>query len=155
MNNANVVIREDINVDQLIDVIESNKVYLPCITVLNKIDMVKEEQLNDVKKRIKPDLCVSADKGIKIEELKDLIFKKLNLIRIYLKEYGKKADMEEPMIMWSDCTLRDLCSKLHKDFVVKFRYAKVWGNSVKYDGMKILKLQHALKDKDVVELRMN
>ena len=45
INNANIVIREDINADQLIDVIESNKVYLPAIVVLNKIDMAGKTSL--------------------------------------------------------------------------------------------------------------
>lgn len=153
ISNANVVIREDIDADQLIDVIESNKIYLPAITVLNKIDMIEKEGLNKIKKKIKPDLCVSAEKNIGIDDLKELIYKKLRIIRIYLKEYNKKADMEEPLIMWQDCTLKDLCLKLHKDFVDEFKFAKIWGSS-RFPGQMIVKLSYELKDKDVVELRM-
>jgi len=79
ISNANVVLREDIEIDQLIDAIEKNKVYLPSISILNKIDIIDKEELEKVKTRVKPDLCISADKGIKIEELKELIFKKLKL----------------------------------------------------------------------------
>ena len=154
VNNANIVIRENIDIDQLIDVVEGNKQYIPSIVVLNKIDMIGKEQLEKVKEKIMPDLCISADKGINIGELKDLIFKKLNLIRIYLKEYNKKADMEEPMIMWENSTLKDLCLKLHKDFVIKFKFAKVWGPSSKFPGQKIVKLGHKLLDKDIIELRL-
>tara|TARA_B100000315_G_C14584339_1_gene592101 strand:+ start:2530 stop:3657 length:1128 start_codon:yes stop_codon:yes gene_type:complete len=152
--NANVVVREDIGADQLIDVIEANKVYLPAVTVLNKIDMVGKEELNNVRNKIKPDLCISAEKGMGIGELKELIHKKLRIIRIYLKEFNKKADMEEPLIMWEDCTLKDLCLKLHKDFVDKFKFAKIWGKSAKFDGQMIVKLDYVLQDKDIVELRM-
>ncbi|MDP6600294.1 MAG: GTP-binding protein [Candidatus Woesearchaeota archaeon] len=155
INNANVVIREDINADQMIDVIEGNKAYLPAIVVLNKIDMAGKEELNNIKNKIKPDLCVSAEKNMGVEDLKELIYKKLKIIRIYLKEFNKKADMEEPLIMWQGCTLKDLCLKLHKDFVDKFKFAKVWGHSSKFPGQKIVKLDHVLQDKDVVELRMN
>jgi len=154
ISNANIVIREDIDADQLIDVIEGNKIYLPAITVLNKIDMIEKEELNRVKKKIMPDLSVSAEKNIGINELKESIYQKLRIIRIYLKEYNKKADMEEPMIMWQDCTLKDLCLKLHKDFVNKFKFAKIWGSS-KFPGQMIVKLDYALHDKDIVELRMN
>src|SRR3989338_3809662 len=52
ISNANVVIREDINADQLIDVIEGNKVYLPAIAVLNKIDMVRKEDVEKIKSKI-------------------------------------------------------------------------------------------------------
>ncbi len=154
INNANVVIREDINVDQLIDAIEGSKSYIPSITVLNKIDMISNKELEELKHEIKPDLCISADKGVNTEDLKELIFTKLRLIRVYLKEVDKKADMEEPLIMWQSATLKDVCLKLHKDFVSKFRYAKIWGKSVKYQGQKIVKLDHKLEDEDIVELRI-
>jgi len=78
---------------------------------------------------------------------------KEKIIRIYLKEYNKKADMEEPLIMWQDCTLKNLCLKLHKDFVNNFKYAKIWGSS-RFPGQHITKLDYVLKDNDVVELRM-
>lgn len=154
INNANVVVREDITADQLIDVIEGNKVYMPAAVVLNKIDMAEEAQIKKAKNRIKPDICVSAEKNTSIEELKELIYRKLRIIRIYLKEFNKKADMEEPLIMWEGATLRDLCLKLHKDFVDKFKFARMWGKSAKYDGQHLVKLDHVLQDKDIVELRM-
>jgi ribosome-interacting GTPase 1 len=154
INNANVVVREDITADQLIDVIEGNKVYMPAAVVLNKIDMADESQIKKAKNRIKPDICVSAEKNTGIEELKELIYRKLRIIRIYLKEFNKKADMEEPLIMWEGATLRDLCLKLHKDFVDKFKFARMWGKSAKYDGQHLVKLDHVLQDKDIVELRM-
>ena len=94
--------------------------YLPAIVVLNKIDMAEEAQLKKAKNRVKPDICISAEKNEGIEELKELIYRKLKIIRIYLKEYNKKADMNEPLIMWQDCTLKDLCLKLHKDFVQNY-----------------------------------
>ena len=154
INNANIVIREDISADQLIDIIEGNKVYLPAIVVLNKIDMVGKDELDKIKSKVRPNLDVSAEKNIGIEGLKELIYRKLKIIRIYLKEYNKKADMEEPLIMWQDCTLKDLCSKLHKDFVNNFKYAKIWGSSARFPGQKFPKLEHDLFDKDIVELRM-
>jgi uncharacterized protein len=151
--NANIVLREDIDADQLIDVIEGNKEYLPGITVLNKIDMVSKNELERIKAKVKPDISISAEKNKGVDELKELIYKALNIIRIYLKEYNKKADMEEPLIIWEGATLRDLCSKLHKDFVEKFKFAKIWGSS-KFDGQHIKKLDYELKDNDIVELRM-
>ncbi|MEK6868572.1 MAG: TGS domain-containing protein, partial [Nanoarchaeota archaeon] len=86
--------------------------------------------------------------------VKDLIFDRLDLIRIYCKQIGKKADMDVPLIMKRGVTLKDMCEKLHKDFIVKFRFAKIWGTSVKFNAQPILKLTHGLKDKDVVELHM-
>lgn len=152
--NANVTIREDIDADQLIDIIEGNKAYLPAIVVLNKIDMASDDELKNAQNKIRPDLSVSAEKNIGIGELKSLIYNRLGLISIFLKEFNKKADMDAPLIMWKGATLRDLCSKLHKDFVNKFRFARIWGEGVRFQGMKIVKLDHKLEDEDIVELRI-
>ena len=153
INNATIVIREDISADQLIDVVEGNKVYIRGLVVLNKMDMVKKEELDKVKGKISPDVCISAEKNINMEELMELIYKKLRIIRIYLKEYNKKADLVEPMIMWENSTLKDLCLKMHKDFSEKFKFARIWGSS-KFPGQHITKLNYELKDKDIVELRL-
>ena len=155
ITNANIIIREDIDVDQLIDCIEDNKIYVPKLVVLNKIDMMGKNDLKKIQAIVKPDISISAERSVHIDELKEFIFSKLNLIRIYLKEYNKKADLDEPMIMFKSCTLMDLCHKLHKDFEVKFKFAKIWGKSAKYPGQKMVKLEHVLIDGDIVELRMN
>lgn len=152
--NANVTIRQDIDADQLIDIIEANKVYLPAIVVLNKIDMASDDELKNAQDKIMPDLSVSAEKNIGISELKELVYNRLGLISIFLKEFNKKADMDEPLIMWKGATLRDLCLKLHRDFANKFRFARIWGKTVRFQGMKMVKLEHKLEDNDIIELRI-
>jgi small GTP-binding protein len=153
INNADVLIRSVIEVDDLIDVIESNKVYIPGITILNKIDLVDEKRLNEIKKEIKPNVCVSAEKNINVEDIKDAIFDRLDFIRIFCKEVGKKADMGVPLIMRREDTIRDMCNKLHKDFITKFKFARVWGPSAKFPGQRFM-LKHKLKDGDVVEIHL-
>ena len=71
VSNADIVIRTDIDADQLIDVIEGNKKYLPGITIITKIDTVSEEKLKALESIIRPDILVSAEDGRGIEELKD------------------------------------------------------------------------------------
>lgn len=153
INNADVVIRSRINIDQLIDCIEGNKKYVPAITVLNKIDMVPAKRAEEVAKKIKADLLVSAKNKEHIEELKDLIFEKLNLIRIYMKEPGKEPDLDVPMIIGAHSSVEDVCSKLHKDFVSKFRFSRVWGKSAKFEGQKH-GLKHRLQDGDILEIHL-
>jgi hypothetical protein len=154
INNADILIREKINEDQLIDCVEGNKMYIPGLIALNKIDLINEEKIKQVMKESNADIAISAEKGINLDNLKELIFKKLNFIRIYLKEPGKKADMSKPMIMRKNFLLKDLCLKLHKDFINKFRFARIWGKSVKFDGMMIKRLDHKLEDGDIVEIRI-
>ncbi len=153
--NADILIRTPIDADEFIDIIEANKIYLPAIKILNKVDIADPQTLKRAREMVQPDLEISAQQKMRIEELKELIFEKMDFIRIYLKEVGKQADMDEPLIMQKGQTLHDLCSKLHKDFVTKFKFARVWGDSAKFDGQKILKLQHELADTDIIELHIS
>lgn len=155
LENSSIVIREDITDDQLIDAIEGNKKYVPAITVLNMIDMVNSKELERVKAITKPDICISAENKVNTEELKGLIFEKLEFMRVYCKEQGMKADMEVPLIMRQGNNLKDVCMKLHKDFVNKFRFARVWGKSARFPGMVLRKLEHVVQDNDVVEVHVS
>lgn len=151
--NAEILIKDDISDDELIDAIEGNKVYIPSLIVVNKADLLDSPTIEAVKSQLKPDIILSAEKGIGIDELKRKIFERLSLIRIYLKEIGKKPDMNEPLIMQKGCTICDVCNRLHKDFVRKFKFARVWGSS-KFDGQVFRKLDRQLFDGDVLELHI-
>ena len=83
-----------------------------------------------------------------------MIFDKLDFIRLYCKEVGKKADMEVSMTMRRGNTIKDMFDKLHRDFVNKFKFAKVWGKSSKFPGQRFM-LNHHLLDGDVVELHIS
>jgi small GTP-binding protein len=151
--NADVVIRSNIDVDELIDVIEGNKKYIPALTIINKIDLATENQVEKVVKQLKADLAISAKDKIYTERLRDLIFEELDLIRLYLKEPGKEADMKVPLIIKRDSKVIDVCNKLHKDFVAKFKFCRVWGKSSKFPGQKLM-LEHKLADKDILEIHL-
>ena len=43
IHNADITLRLDATAEDLIDVIEGNRVYVPCIYVLNKIDQISIE----------------------------------------------------------------------------------------------------------------
>jgi ribosome-interacting GTPase 1 len=45
----------------------------------------------------------------------------------------------------------DLAKKIHKDFAKNFRYARVWGKSVKFPGQRV-GADHVLEDGDIVEI---
>lgn len=151
IHSADVVLREDVTIDRFIDALEPNRAYIPMTIVVNKIDLASKEQLDELRKKLPNALFVSADDGIMMEELKERIFVDLDLIRLYLKPQGKKADMDEPLIIRKGSTIEDVARKLHRDFVKNFKYAKVWGDSVKFPGQKV-GLEHVLADHDVVRI---
>ena len=75
-------------------------------------------------------------------------------MRIYLKEPRKEADMKEPLIITRGSKIRDVCRKLHKDFVKKFKFARVTGPSAKFKAQRLM-LDHKLKDEDILELHIH
>jgi len=155
LNNADILVRDDIDIDQLIDVIEDTRVYTKALTVITKMDLLDNETLKKICMEIRPDAVISAEKGEHLEELREAIFDKMGFIRIFLKEVNKKADMEEPMIMFEGSTIKDICLKLHKDFVEKFKFARVWGKSAKFPGQGFRRLDKVLLDGDILELHIN
>ncbi|MBI2152026.1 GTP-binding protein [Candidatus Woesearchaeota archaeon] len=153
INNADVLIRSRLDLDDFIDCIEENKKYLPAIVCVSKADLVSLQEAEEIKRNLKADILVSAETGSNIEALKDLIFNKLNFMRVYMKEPKKEADLNVPLIMISNSTIGDVCSKLHRDFGNKFKFARVWGKSTKFPGQKLM-LSHVLRDGDILEIHL-
>ena len=153
--NADIVVRENITEDQLIDVFAANRIYVPVIVVINKIHLVSERELqkkiNDIKQRGWMVVAISALAGVGISKLKEMIFSELKFIRIYMKPIGKQADFNTPLILKHGSTVENACLKLHRDFKRKFRYASISGPSAKHDVQKV-GLDHVLQDGDVLTI---
>lgn len=149
---ARVVTREDITSEQLADHIAGNVSYSKSITVLNKIDLVNELFLRDLKTKIESDVVeVSANADLNIQLLKDMIYEKLKFIRIYMRPKGGETDYKEPLIAREGDTVEDICNKLHRRLKREFRYGLVWGKSVKFGGQRV-GLSHILVDEDVLTI---
>jgi uncharacterized protein len=152
IRSARVVVREDLDSEQLIDFISGNKTYAESITVINKIDLVDDKFLSELKSKLKTDfIAVSADSGVNIDALKEKIYEKLRFIRIYMRPKGGETDFKEPLIAREDSTVADICNKLHRTMKKHFRYGMVWGKSVKFGGQRV-GLTHILKDEDVLTI---
>ncbi len=150
---ADVLIRSPVDVDAFIDVIEGNKKYVPAINCLTKIDIADAAKVERVKKELNADICISAEQDLNIELLKELIFEKMDFMRVFMKEPRKEADMKEPLIIKRNSTIGDVCNKLHKDFVKKFKFARIWGKSAKFPGQRLM-TNHTLQDQDILEIHM-
>tara|TARA_B100000686_G_C16756030_1_gene955556 strand:- start:1109 stop:2212 length:1104 start_codon:yes stop_codon:yes gene_type:complete len=149
---ARVVIREDIEAEQLVDFINGNKTYAKGITILNKIDLVDDKFVKNVAKKLKTDFIpTSADSNKNINKLKERIYNELEFIRIYLRPKGGETDFKEPLIVRKGNTVMDVCNKLHRNMKKEFRFGLVWGKSVKFGGQRV-GLNHILIDEDVLTI---
>ena len=99
-----------------------------------------------------PLVSISAREGSSLEEFKRAIYQALNIVRVYTKTPGSKADLTDPMILEKGSTLEEAAESLHKDFYQNLKYAVVWGSG-KYDGQRVSK-EHVLQDGDVVEFHI-
>ncbi len=99
-----------------------------------------------------PVIAISAKEGIGLEELKREIYRLLDIIRVYTKTPGQKAELTDPIILERGTTLEDAAASVHKDFQARLKYARVWGSG-KHDGLMV-KRNHILQDGDVIELHM-
>lgn len=151
ISNADVTIRCDATVDELIDVVEGNRVYAPAIYVMNKIDSITIEEL-DLLSRVPHYVPVSAGKEWNFDELLEKIWEYLSMIRIYTKPRGQMPDYDSPVVMpASKSTIEEFCRRIHKTLFDQFKYARVWGRSVKHNPQKCGK-DHVLCDEDIVQI---
>ncbi|KAJ7239621.1 hypothetical protein O6H91_Y440600, partial [Diphasiastrum complanatum] len=151
IHNADVSLRFDASADDLIDVIEGNRVYMPCIYAVNKIDQITLEELEVLDNL--PHYCpVSAHLEWNLDGLLEKIWEYLDLVRIYTKPKGMGPDYEDPVILSAKKrTVEDFCLRIHKDMLKQFKYALVWGSSAKHKPQRVGK-EHELDDEDVVQI---
>jgi len=130
--------------------------FRPVLVVANKNDNARAEENFQIFKDLLEDdwpmVTVSASTGHNLELLKQTLFERLEVIRVYTKARGKALDRNAPFVLKKGATVQDLASKIHKEFLEKFKFAKVWGNGV-YDGQMIQR-DYMLQDGDVVELHV-
>ncbi|ODV59031.1 GTP-binding protein RBG1 [Ascoidea rubescens DSM 1968] len=152
LNSADIAFRCDATVDDLIDAIEiKTRRYIPAVYVLNKIDSISIEEL-ELLYKIENCVPISSKEGWNLDDLLEMMWDRLNLVRVYTKPKGKLPDFDEPVVLRSDrCSIEDFCNQIHKSLVADFKTAAVYGSSVKHQPQYV-GLSHILKDEDVVTI---
>ncbi len=147
-SNAEVIIREDLDLDRFIDALMNNRKYLPGIKVVNKADMIEDKSEYE-----EYDLLISAEKEEGLDDLKDMIFDRMGLIRVYMKEKGEEPDKEEPLILREGDEVADALEILPGDMKDRFKHARVTGPSSKFPEQKVGE-EHELQDEDILQLNL-
>jgi ribosome-interacting GTPase 1 len=97
-------------------------------------------------------LPVSGRTGRHLESLKQTVFKRLEIIRVYSKPPGEPADLSVPFAMRAGNSVEEFAAQVHQDFYDRLKSARVWGTGV-HPG-QVVSRDHILHDGDVVELRI-
>lgn len=153
LSNVDVTIRQpNMTADDLVDVIEGNRVYIPALYVLNKIDAISIEEL-DLLYKIPHSVPISSKEWLNIDELSEKMWDALELVRVYTKPRGQSPDYSAPVVLRRGrCSVEDFCNAIHKEIAKQMKYAVVWGASVKHSRGQKVGLDHILEDEDVVHI---
>jgi uncharacterized protein len=142
---ANNQVPEDPGIEQVKTMLVGNKLDAP--GAADRLELVRE--LYGARF---PVHAVSAEHGTGLEELRDALYRFLNVIRVYTKQPGKPPDLTSPYTCPAGSTLHEMAALVHRDFVEGLKSARIWGMGV-HDGQTV-KRDHVLHDKDVVELHL-
>jgi len=148
--NAEVLFREDCNADQLIDVIEGNRKYLPCLYVYNKIDQIPLEEVDRLARQ-PHSVVISCEMKLNLDYLVDCLWAHLDLIRVFTKKPGNRPDFSDAIILRNGVTVKHVCHAIHRTLPEVFKYALVWGTSCKFSPQRV-GLAHKTHDEDVIQV---
>jgi uncharacterized protein len=133
IKNGSITINEKISQRRLFDALSGNKIYIPAIFVINKVDLMP-----DYKRRIKGNFVgISADKKEGITNLINEIWKTLRFVTIYLVEPDKNPDLSSPMVMRAGETLKNVAEKIGSEFANSKKIVKIWGSGAKFPGQEV------------------
>ena len=117
------------------------------VLILTKRDLPALLELLDVPF---PALAVSAETGAGLEAIGEFLFDALEIVRVYTKTPGKRAENEKPFAVRRGQTVADVAVLVHKDIAQGLKYARLWGGG-RFDAQQVGP-QHEVKDGDVLEL---
>jgi len=157
VTDAIVKIYGEATLDNVEDAIFESTVYKPTIIVANKIEAENaEKNLKQLEAYIGgklPILPVSCKNGLNTERLGEILFKTLDIIRVYTKEPGEREFSKKPFTLKRGSTVYDLAKNIHSDFSKNFSFAKVWSKRLIFSPQKV-GAGFILEDGDIVEIHM-
>ena len=136
IRNGEIIIKENITLDRLIDGFMGNRIYLPYLVVINKADLLTENK--KVQKNLPTgSILISATNNQGMGQLKEIIWQKLNIIRVYLKPKNSEVDYTDPVIVKRGINLQKILedtSMPNKDLITR---VKVYGPGAKFSGQEV------------------
>lgn len=152
--NADVRINRPIGLEDFVDALDKSTVWKKAFVILNKTDIAKPEEVKRVVKLIKArynlaTLPISVKAHSNLEKLKQAVWDISGLMRVFTVTSPDR----DPLVVPQGSSIIDVATRIHKDFAEKFKYARVWGRSVKYAGQRVGR-GHIMQEGDVFELNV-
>ena len=126
------------SIDRFIDGLSKSRTYIPLLEIVTKVDTIKNYELRITNYKKIDRLFMSVDKNIGVDEFKEAVWRKLRLVRVYLKrERTSEADKKEPLIMRRGQTLKDVLNKLSTQMSEDVARGFVWGAGARFAGQEV------------------
>ncbi len=122
IKSGDVDIKEKLTLDRLFDAFSSNRVYIPAIFVVNKVDELKLKKDSN-------NIYISAENDVNMQELIDTMWKKLKFVNVEI--------LNGNLIMRDGDTIKDVAEKIGSDFFEKTKLAKIWGTGAIFPGQEV------------------
>jgi ribosome-interacting GTPase 1 len=136
------------------DEVDPFHISLPTLLIANKSDLDPDpDEVNVLEELLGvrfPAVTTSAESGTGLDEIGPLLFRGLEIVRVYTKTPGEHADMTDPFTVRRGDTVLDVARLVHKDIAESLKFARMWGERV-YDGQQVGP-DHEVCDGDIVEL---
>ena len=156
----------DLSDDDVLDRIEETKTWLAnakvdivkmkTLVVGNKKDAEgapeREALVREILQNGFPFTTISAASSPppELEAFKRVVYDFLDVVRVYTKAPGKKADFNDPYVVPRGSTVLEVAQKVHRDFLDHLKYARIWGEG-KVDGIMVPR-DFVIGEGDVLEL---
>lgn len=131
--------------------------YKTCLVVANKCDDESDDEIYEIFRQLWegdcPMVSVSVSTGRNLDALKNAIFQKLGIMRVYSQAPGEIARLDLPFVLPIGSSVEAFAAKVHQDFAENMKSARVWGKSAAFEGQTVSR-EHILQDGDIVELNM-
>jgi small GTP-binding protein len=133
IKSGNITLQEKITQNRLFDAFSMNRVYMPALFVINKVD--QEPKYKDM---IEGNfIAISADRKQGIKELTEAIWNSLRFVTVYLVKPDVEPDFSDPIVMKDGETLKDVAIKIGSDFANSKKLVKIWGKTAKFPGQEV------------------
>ncbi|WP_461865992.1 OBG GTPase family GTP-binding protein [Thermococcus sp.] len=156
IHSAEITVKEPVTLEDFSDALDESLVWKRAIIIASKGDAPGSRENYEKlikaygeKFRIVP---VSVKIGANLNEVKDALYELAGIIRVFTKSPGEEPAYP-PIPMKKGSTVLDVAKKVHKEFAKNFKYARVWGKSVKFPGQRV-GADHILEDGDIVEIHI-
>ena len=139
--------------EEILAILKSHNIYNCILEAKGSVTLEELESAINERTKFLPSISIlNHGQTYNKDAIGKKLLEKLHIMKVYTKQPRKDKDFP-PIPLKSGTNIQELGEKIHKDFIKKFKFARVWGKSAKHQGMKT-GLEHTLEDGDVVEFHI-